>query len=170
MERPLLDTARIVRDGALLSVAGSTYLLLLLRFNCRIFLRHYPKELRKIVPPKSKREMQMSVLLGVPFALLLLGAPYVSTRLWQTTSRGSSSFWELFAHGFGVFFFFNLVDLLVIDWLIVCWYAPSWVILPGTEHIVHTNPYLHHFKGFLIGTASSVFVGFAIAALLNNQF
>jgi hypothetical protein len=112
-EHPLLDTARIVRDGALLSVAGSTYLVLLLRFNCRIFLRHrhYRKELRKIVPPKSKHEMQMSVLLGVPFALLLLGTPYVSARLWQTRSQRSSSFWELFAHAFGVFFLFNLSSI-----------------------------------------------------------
>jgi hypothetical protein len=44
-----LDTARIVRDGVLLSFAGSAYLILLLRYNCRLFLRHYPRELRKIV-------------------------------------------------------------------------------------------------------------------------
>jgi hypothetical protein len=52
----LLDTMRIVRDGALLSLVGSTYLLVLLRFNPRIFLRHYPKEIREIVPPKSGKE------------------------------------------------------------------------------------------------------------------
>jgi hypothetical protein len=165
----LVDTARILRDGALFSVVGSTYLVLMLRFNCRLFLRHYPEELRKIVPPKSKHERQMSVLFGVPFVLLLLGFPYVSTRLWQSASQGRSSFWELFAHAFGVFFLFNLVDLLVLDWLIVCWYVPSWTILPGTEHIARTQPYFHHFKGFLIGTASLVLVVFAIAALLNSQ-
>ena len=63
-----MDEASDVRYGAyrarwaLLSLAGSIYLVLLLRFNCRIFLRHYPKELRKLVPPKSKHEMQMSDL------------------------------------------------------------------------------------------------------------
>ena len=39
----LLDITRVVRDGALLSVVASTYLLVLLRFRPRIFLRHYPK-------------------------------------------------------------------------------------------------------------------------------
>ena len=68
-ERPLLDTARIVRDGALLSVVASTYLLLLLRFNPRIFLGHYPKEIREIVPPKSEKERRMSILLGLLIAL-----------------------------------------------------------------------------------------------------
>src|SRR6266852_4254345 len=82
---------RIVRDGALLSVVASTYLLVLLRFNPRIFLRHYPKEIREIVPPKSEKERRMSILLG-----LLIGAPFISAllwrpRLWEVTTSGNSS-------------------------------------------------------------------------------
>jgi hypothetical protein len=67
---------RIMRDGALLSVAASTYLLVLLRFNPRIFLRHYPKEIREIVPPKSEKERRISILLG-----LLIGIPFTSVLL-----------------------------------------------------------------------------------------
>jgi hypothetical protein len=78
-ERPLLDTARIVRDGVLLSVVASTYLLCLLRFNPRIFLGHFPKEIRDIVPPKSEKERRMSILLG-----LLIGASFASALLWRT--------------------------------------------------------------------------------------
>ena len=107
----------------------------------------------------------MSVLLG-----LLLGAPFTSALLWRTATLGSHSFWELFAYAFGVLFIFNLVDLLILDWLIVCWFKPHWVILPGTEHIVIPNPYLHHFKEFLMGTVGLVIVGLAIAALLSIQF
>jgi hypothetical protein len=69
-----------------------------------------------------------------------------------------------------VLFIFNLVDLLILDWLIVCWVKPSWVILPGTEHIVIPNPYVHHFKGFLMGTVGLAILGLAIAAVLNIQF
>jgi hypothetical protein len=165
----LLDTMRILRDGALLSVVASTYLLVLLRFNPRIFLRHYPREIREIVPPKSEKERRISILLGVPFALLLLGAPFASALLRRTATQGSASFLELFAHAFGVFFLFNLVDLLILDWLIVCRFKPRWVVLPGAEHIVIAKPYLLHFKGFLIGTVGSVIVGLAIAALLRIQ-
>jgi hypothetical protein len=77
------------------------------------------------------------------------------------------SFWELFAYAFGVLFIFNLVDLLILDWLIVCWLKPRRVILPGTEHVAIPNPYLHHFKEFLMGTAGLGIVGLAIAALLT---
>jgi len=76
--------------------------------------------------------------------------------------------WDLFAYAFGVLFLFNLVDLLILDWLIVCWLEPRWVILPGTEHIVAPKQYLHHFKGFLIGTVGLAIAGLAIAALLSS--
>jgi hypothetical protein len=156
---------RIVRDGALFSLVGSTYLLVLLRFNPRIFLRHFPKEVREIVPPKSERERRMSILLG-----LLIAAPLASALLWRTATLGSHSFWELFAYAFGVLFIFNVVDLLILDWLVVCWFEPRWVILPGTEHIAIPKQYLHHFKGFLMGTAGLAIVGLAIAALLSIQY
>jgi hypothetical protein len=160
----MLDTARIVRDGALLSVVASTYLPLLLRFNPRIFLGHYPKQIREIVPPKSEKEQRMSILLG-----LLIGAPFAAALFWRTATLKSRSFWELFAYAF-VLFMFNLVDLLILDWLIVCWVKPHWVILPGTEHIEVPNPYLHHFKEFLMGTIGLVIVGLSIAAVLSIKF
>jgi hypothetical protein len=161
----MLDMMRIVRDGALLSLVASAYLLALLRFNPRIFLQHYPKEIREIVPPKSEKERRMSIPLG-----LLIGVPSAAALLWRTATLGSHAFWERFAYAYGVLFIFNLVDLLILDWLIVCWLKPRWVIVPGTEHIMISKPYLHHFKGFLIGTVGLVIVGLAIAALLSFQF
>jgi hypothetical protein len=110
---------RIVRDGALLSVVASTYLLVLLRFNPLVFLGHYPKEIREVVPPESEKEQRTSILLG-----LLIAAPLGSALLWRTATLGSHAFWALFAYAFGVLFIFNLVDLIVLDWLIVCWVKP----------------------------------------------
>jgi hypothetical protein len=153
---------RILRDGAVLSLLGSTYLLVVLRFNPRMFLRHFPKEIQEIVPPKSEKEQRLSILLG-----LLIGVPFVSALFWRTATLGSHSFWELFAYAFGVLFIFNLADLLILDWLIVCWLEPRWVILAGTEHVVFPKQYLHHLKGFLMGTAGIVIVGLAIAAILS---
>lgn len=161
----MLDPTRILRDGALLSLVGSAYLLVLLRCNPRIFLKHFPKEIREVVPPKSKRERRISVLLG-----LLIAVPFTSALLWRAATLGSHAFWELFAYAFGVLFIFNLVDLLILDWLIVCWFEPRWVILPGTEHIVIPKQYLHHFKGFLVGTAGLAIAGLAIAGFLSIQF
>jgi hypothetical protein len=158
----LSATTRILQDGASLSLVASIYLLVLLRFNPRVFLRHYPKEIQKIVPPKSQKERRMSIPLG-----LLIGIPFTSVLVWRTATLGSHSFRELFAYAFGVLFIFNIVDLLILDWLIVCWFKPRWVILPGTEHIAIPKQYLHHFKGFLMGTAGLAIAGLAIAALVE---
>ena len=79
--------------------------------------------------------------MGFPLLWHCFGEP----RRWEVTPS-----WELFAYAFGVLFIFNLVDLLILDWLIVCWFKPRWVVLPGTEHIVIPKPYLHHFKRFLM--------------------
>jgi hypothetical protein len=166
----LLDTMRIVRDGALLSAMASTYLLVLLRFNPRMFLRHFPKEIREIVPAKSEKERRMSIMLGVPLGLLFIGSTVASALLWRASAQGSPSFWELFAHVFGLFFLFNLVDLLILDWLIVCRFTPRWLIIPGTEQIVMPKEYLYHFKGFLMGTVVSVIGGFGIAVPLHFLF
>jgi hypothetical protein len=86
---------RILRDGALLSVVASTYLLVLLRFSPRMFLKHFPKEIREIVPPKSEKERRMSILLGVPLGLLFIGSTFASALLWRASAQGSLSFWEL---------------------------------------------------------------------------
>jgi len=107
----------------------------------------------------------MSILFG-----LLIGVPFGSVLLWRTATLGSHRLWDLFAYAFGVLFIFNLVDLIILDWLIVCWLEPRWVILPGTEHIVIPKQYLHHFKGFLVGTVGLAIVGLCIAAMLSIRF
>jgi hypothetical protein len=161
----LLNTMRVARDGALFSLPVAIYLLIVMRFKPRIFLQHCPKEVREVVPPKSEKERRMSIWLG-----LLIGVPFVTALLWRTATLGGHSFWNRFAYAFGVLFIFNLVDLLILDWLIVCWLEPRWVILPGTAHIVIPKRYLHHFKGFLVGTVGVAIAGFAIATILSIRF
>jgi hypothetical protein len=159
------NTMRIVQDGALFAAVTSTCLLILMRVNPRIFIRHFPREIREIVPPQSAKERRMSLLFG-----LLLGATFASALRWRTATLGTHSFWGLFAYVFGVLFIFNLVDLLILDWLILCCFKPRWSILPGTEHIVARHPYLHHFKGFLTGTVGLAVAGLAMAAILSIRF
>ena len=107
----------------------------------------------------------MALLLSLP-----IGIPFAAALLWRTATLGTRSFGERFAYAFGVLFIFNLVDLVILDWLIVCWVKPRWVILPGTEHIATPNPYVHHFKEFLMGTVGLAMVSLAIAAIFSIRF
>jgi hypothetical protein len=46
---------------------------------------------------------------------------------------------------------FNIVDLLVIDWLIVCTITPRFLIVPGTAGFAGYKDYGHHARGFVVG-------------------
>lgn len=154
---------RILQDGAVLSLVGSIGLLLMLRFQPRVFLGHFAKEIQARVPPRSAREKRISMLLG-----LLLAGPLGAALLWRAATLESRGFWDVFDYAFGVLFIFNLVDLVILDWVIVCWINPPWVTLPGTKDIAVPNPYLHHFKEFLMGTVGLAAIGLAIAAFLRR--
>jgi hypothetical protein len=64
--------------------------------------------------------------------------PHVGRRLLST--------WTWLAHGSGrgylngylmalaIFVLFILIDLIVVDWLVVCLWQPKWVVIKGTEN------------------------------------
>ncbi len=76
------------------------------------------------------------------------------------------SFFPLFINAFGVAFFFNLVDLLVLDWLLFCFITPGFLVVPGTEGMQAYKDYGYHFRAFLIGTVLSIAAGLGIAGLV----
>ncbi|HSE39805.1 MAG TPA: nitroreductase, partial [Acidobacteriota bacterium] len=80
--------------------------------------------------------------------------------------KASHSFLSLFLAAFGVGMFFNIFDLLVIDYLICCAWTPKFLILPGTEGMTGYKDYRHHFRGFIVGTILSVIVSLLIAVVL----
>ncbi len=149
---------RIVIDGAVLSALATLVILLSLRTNPRIWLNDFPPDIRNAVPPKSDAEKRQSLRWGLPLFAILLGGPLVSCVLLERALPSPAGFPLLFLHAYAVAFIFNLVDLLIIDWLIICAMTPRWLVLAGTEGMAGYSDYRHHFRGFLVGCiASAVF-------------
>ena len=67
----------------------------------------------------------------------------------------------------GVTMFFNLFDLLIIDWLIVCLITPKFVIIPGTEGNKGYKDYQFHFIGFLKGIIITFTMSLVISGLIS---
>ena len=162
----MINISKILLDGALLSVLASISIVGILRFNPRLFLQDYPDEIQAVVPPKTDREKRQSLITGIPFLLILLAVPFVSTLILKRESGEMISFFPLFINAFGVVFLFNLVDLLLLDWLLFCFITPSFLVIPGTEGMQEYKDYGVHFRAFLIGTALSIAGGFVIAGLV----
>ena len=95
--------------------------------------------------------------------VILLGFPVAAALSAKATHQG---FLEIFLSAFGVILLSNLVDWLILDWLIICTITPKFVVLPGTEGMAGYKNYAMHFRGFLIGTALSVVVGLIIAGIV----
>ncbi|MGC9358169.1 MAG: nitroreductase, partial [Anaerolineae bacterium] len=142
-----------------MSVLASALLLAILRLNPRLMLQDYPEEFQNQIPPKTDKEKRQSLIVGIPFLLLLVAVPFISTLMLKRQGGGAVSFLPLFLNAFGVVFIFNLVDLLLLDWLVFCYITPDFLVIPGTEGMREYKDYGYHFRGFLTGTLLSVVAG-----------
>ena len=149
--------------GAAASLALSLILLAMGLVNPRLMLQDYPKDIQAAVLPKTPEEKHQTLYWGIPFWVCLLGFPLIAALSAKAAHQG---FLELFLSAAGVLFLSNLVDWLIIDWLIICTLTPKFVVLPGTEGMAGYKNYAMHFRGFLIGTGISVVVGLLIATPL----
>jgi hypothetical protein len=156
----------ILRDGAILSLLATVFILITIRINPRLWLGDYPKPIQEQVPPQSEREKQLSRWIGIPFLILLLGVPLVSTWRLQSLSQEPVPFISLFLTAAGVAYCFNLVDWLLIDWLVFCSLTPDFIVIPGTKGHHAYKDYGFHFRGFLTGTLFSAIAGLILAGIV----
>jgi hypothetical protein len=161
----MLGFTTILTDGAVLSLFASLWLVLSLRVNPRIFLQDYPPKIQEKVPPKTKAERRLSWVFGLPFVLLLLLGSFFSTLSLRT--QGNAQFWALWLNATGVLFVFNVVDWLILDWLMFCTLTPRFVVIPGSEGMAEYKDYGFHFRGFLIGTVYSGVAGLIVAGVVS---
>ena len=162
-----MDVSRTILDGLILSVLASIFIVITMRLKPRIWLQDYPDDIQALVPPKTEEEKRVSLVLGIPFLILLFAVPFVSTLALKSRHQGDVSFLLLAANAFGVAFVFNVVDWLVLDWLMFCTLTPRFVVIPGTEGAEGYKNYWFHFRGFLIGTVFSAVAGLVIGAMVS---
>ena len=155
--------APILLYGLLLSVLFAAIVLAMGLVNPRFKLQDYPKDIQAVVPPKTAAEKRQTLYWGLPFWVFLLGCPSLAAL---SVKAANGSFLEIFVAAFGVLFLSNLVDWLILDWLIFCTITPTFVVLPGTEGMAGYKNYGMHFRGFLIGTVLAILIGLIISAIL----
>lgn len=92
----MINISKILLDGALLSILASLSIISILGFNPRLFLQDYPDEIQAAVPPKTDLEKRQSLITGIPFLLILLAVPFISTLILKRQSGEMISFFPLF--------------------------------------------------------------------------
>ena len=130
--------------------------------NPRFMMGDYPEEITVAIPPQTDQEKKGSLIYGLPFLLMLVFFPLVIGFVGKFTQQ--IDFTHNILRIFILFISFNLVDLLLLDWLIFCTITPPFMVLPETEGHPGYKNYRFHFIGFLKGSLFCILgsVGFAV--------
>jgi len=111
----------------------------------------YSEEIKDKVPKQTKKEKRLAILVTVPWMVFTLGFPILSTYLLKGKLGGEISYWTAFLNIFVMASIANLVDLVVLDWLVVSTITPTFVMIPGTEKADYED-FTFHYKAQGIGS------------------
>ncbi|MEM7217327.1 MAG: hypothetical protein AAF515_03110 [Pseudomonadota bacterium] len=153
-----------VLAGVLLSVWLCAMILLSFRHSPRLWLHHFPREMQALVPPKTAAENRSSLLWALPTTGSMILVPLLAAL----AGNGEHNFGYLQAFCFiwVCLQMFNLIDLVILDWLVFVWWHPSFMQLDGASSALQHNTYWFHFVGF----AKGLLIGTVAAAVLALPF
>ena len=160
-----LSWKRILLDGSAMNGALGTLIYSSMAINPEIWLQAAPPDIQEAVGPKSRKTQIQTVVLAVPFWVILFGGVVWSNRKLRRDNRGSLTFREAFYHSYALLLFYWLFDLAIIDWLIFVTFTPQFAVLPGTEDMAGHSDY-----GFHLTKSLPALLYFAIPALIIAFF
>ncbi|MCL4869921.1 MAG: hypothetical protein KJ063_13210 [Anaerolineae bacterium] len=133
-------------------------------YNAEMWHQDYPEAIKAKVGPISEKAKRQRAWFALLFFPLTFGFPLLV--VWRLSLIvGDVGFAAAFLMVFILFFLFNLIDLLVVDWLIAVYLRPSFLILPGIEGMAEYHDYGYHFRAFLIGLIFCLVSGVVIGGI-----
>jgi len=151
--------------GLILSVYMTAAIFALAKIDLGMWVNDYPPDVRERFGPMSPESKRRGLFLGVPVMVVGLAIAVVGT-LRAGAGAEPLGFGGLFAHMFVVMTVFNLVDLIVLDWLVFVRVRPRFLVLPGTEDCAGYDDDLFHFVAFLKGTALITVLSAVVAGVI----
>ena len=151
--------------GGILSVALAIIIGVTLRINPEMWLQDYPAEVKAVYGPPRRPETKRQQRVA---AIIMFGSIFVALvgAVLRLNALGDAGFWVITAAFLTMMMTFNLIDLVLIDWLWMETIKPKFVMLPGTEALLEKRYYGFHFVGFLKGTAG-ILIASPLLALIG---
>ncbi|PFV82355.1 nitroreductase [Bacillus sp. AFS059628] len=154
---------QMIYVGVIMSIVLSVLILGSLYYNPRLSLTEYPKDIQKLVFPKSIHEKKQTIYFNIAYNAILFGTPFVSTYILHKHEK--LLYIDAYIHAFGILMIFNVVDLFILDWLIFCWITPRFVVIPTTEGMKGYKDYKFHLRGAIVGTKFLAIVSLFLAGI-----
>lgn len=136
----------ILTHGLITALLLMALILISLYINPRIWLQDLPKQVQMSIPPKTSKEKRQSLIVLALFLTILIAIPAIGVINYDSQPTLLQAWFITYS----ILFIFNLSDLLLIDWLIVCTITPSFIKIKGIDERVYKNRH-KHLKDFLKG-------------------
>ncbi|MEZ4732018.1 MAG: hypothetical protein R3E79_33285 [Caldilineaceae bacterium] len=149
--------------GALLSTILSIMILWSLWLNPEIWVHDAPREIQEKYGPISKKSKRQRTLFVIPFFLMVIALPWLALYQLPLATGQPYTFQSVFTTLFVMFMLFNIVDLLVIDWLIVEAWRPDFICNNRLGRLMEGRYYKFHFLGFCKGSVGLTLVSLLVA-------
>ena len=157
-------------EGLIWSLMWMIFVYVIVRHFPWEMVHDYPKDIQEkhTIPEPSASQKHHAKLFQVIASLVIIGTVFIFGLLQFRSTR--TGFPIIFLFTLIVVFTWNVVDLLLMDWIIVCTVTPKWIVLPGTEGCTGYKDYGFHFKGFLIGCVYSSLMALIVSGILYAAF
>ena len=159
----MMSTALLL--GLIWSGLWMAFLYVIMKYFPWEMLHDYPEDVRKasILPEPTGKQKRNAKIFGGIGSVLLFGDLIEVGLLRFRAERADflTMFWFLFIIAMS----WNVIDHMVMDWLLVCTVRPAWLIIPGTENCSSYSDYGYHFKGFLIGCIYTTIMALIFAGI-----
>lgn len=153
--------------GAMLSVVLTILILGSLYINPEMWLQDAPRDVQAKHGTMSTRAKRQRAWLVVAFAVSIISTVGVSIYQLPTVVGGPLTFVTVFVHLWIIFMLFNVVDLLLIDWLIVEFLRPDFIVQSSVGRLMAERNYWFHFQAFLKGSVGILIVSLLVAGLIH---
>jgi hypothetical protein len=156
----------VIRESLAIGAALSTVLAILivvsLMINKEMWLQDYPPDVKAKWGPISEKAKRQRFVFAICLFGVLIGAMAYDVIRLEVVLGTPPSFLMIFASIVIVFSLFNLVDAIIIDWLILLVLWPGLGVLPGTEGMAGYKDArwwtINLLKGFALAPIAGVLV------------
>ena len=104
-----------------------------------------PDDVKALLPEFTVTERRRGTIFATIFLIVLVVAAFFATYTWIDGVQ-ASGFLQAFGMAFATLFAFCLIDLVIIDWVLICWRRPSWIVIRGTEQAEGWGDYMFHVR------------------------
>jgi hypothetical protein len=122
----------------------------------------YSEAIKAKVPPQTKKEKRLALIIGLPWIIFAVGFPIYSTYVLKSKLGGEIPFWTAFLNVFVLVFLATLGDLVILDWLKI---TPEFVMIPGTEKEDYQD-FSHHYKAHARAAVPLVLLCIILASIV----